>query len=150
MDITLRKLSENDDCDIYEMLQEIPSEENGFINAVQGKTFEVYKQWLAENAAFAKTNELIDGWIVPTSIYWLYADGKPVGMGKLRHFLTDKLRKEGGHTGYAIRPSERNKGYGTILLQKLMLEAKKLGIDRMLLTIRKENEILVTNKLHGK
>lgn len=60
-------------------------------------------------------------------------------MGKLRHFLTEKLRKEGGHIGYAIRPSERNKGYGTILLNSLLREANYMNINKILLTIRNDN-----------
>ena len=78
--------------------------------------------------------------MVPQTIYWLYADGQPVGFGKLRHRLTDKLRLEGGHTGYSIRPSHRGKGYGKALLGYLVEEAKALGIDRLLLTIHNDNE----------
>ncbi|MEA4894550.1 MAG: GNAT family N-acetyltransferase [Oscillospiraceae bacterium] len=139
MSIVLKKLSAEDGIDIYEMLQEIPKDENGFLNAVCGKTFEEYKQWLADNEAFSNATNLEDGWKVPTSTYWLYIDNRPVGMGRIRHFLTDKLREEGGHTGYAIRPSARHNGYATILLRELRTEAKKLGIDKMLLTIQNEN-----------
>ena len=78
--------------------------------------------------------------MVPQTIYWLYADGQPVGFGKLRHRLTDKLRLDGGHAGYSIRPSHRGKGYGKALLGYLIKEAKALGIDRLLLTIHNDNE----------
>lgn len=139
MSILLKKLSADDGIDIYEMLQEIPKDENGFLNSVYGKTFEEYKQWLIFNEAFSKATDLEDGWKVPTSTYWMYVDGKPVGMGRIRHFLTDKLREEGGQTGYAIRPGARHNGYGTILLRELIKEAGKLGIDKMLLTIKNEN-----------
>lgn len=139
MNIVLKNLSADDGIDIYEMLQEIPKDENGFLDSVYGKTFEEYKQWLIANETFAKATDLEDGWKGPTSTYWLYVDGKPVGVGKIRHFLTEKPREEGGHTGYAIRPSARHNGYGTILLKKLITEARKLDIDKMLLTIRTEN-----------
>lgn len=139
MNIELKKLSSKDGLDIFEMLQEIPMNENGFINSVYGKTYEEYKQWLVSNEAFSKFTDLEDGWKVPTSTYWLYVDARPVGTGRIRHFLTDKLREEGGHMGYAIRPSARNKGYGTILLRELIPEARKLGIDKALITIKNEN-----------
>jgi predicted acetyltransferase len=138
MNFELRKLTVSDDMDIYEMLQEISKDENGFINSVNGKTFEEYKEWLIRSDAASKAIGLED-WQVPTSIYWLYVDGRPVGIGKLRHFLTDKLRAEGGHAGYAIRQNERNKGYGTILLKMIIKEAKKMNIDKILLTIRINN-----------
>jgi len=139
MNFELRKLSISDDMDIYEMLQEMPENENGFVNPIKGKTFDEYKQWLISTDSLSKANELVEGWKVPMNVYWLYVDGYPVGFGKLRHFLTDKLREAGGHVGYSIRPSQRNKGYGTILLRMIIEEAKKMNIDKLLLTIRNEN-----------
>ena len=88
--------------------------------------------------------------MVPSSTYWLYADGEPVGFGKLRHFLTDKLRDEGGHAGYAIRTSERNKGYGTILLKMIIEEARKMNIDKILLTISINNANSIKVALNNK
>ena len=139
LSVFLKKLSADDGIDIYEMLQEIPKDENGFLNSVHDKTFEEYKQWLIYNEAFSKTTDLVDGWKVPTSTFWLYVDDKPVGIGRIRHFLTAKLLEEGGHAGYAIRPNERHKGYGTLLLKNLVTEARKLNIDKMLLTIQNQN-----------
>jgi predicted acetyltransferase len=122
------------------MLQEIPHDENGYLNTVNGMTFDEYKEWLIRDDCLSKSKEIVDGWKVPSSTYWLYINEKPVGVGKIRHFLTDKLREEGGHIGYSIRPCERNKGYGTILLRRLLDEANKIGIEDALLTIRNENE----------
>lgn len=82
---------------------------------------------------------LIDGWKVPSTTYWLYADGKPVGFGSIRHFLTDALRKAGGHIGYGIAPKYREKGYGKKILGLLLAEASRLGIDRVLVTIQLNN-----------
>lgn len=151
MNYELRKLTISDDMDIYEMLQEIPKDENGFINSSNGRTFEEYKQWLIRSDAISKAEGLED-WMVPATTYWLYVDGRPVGFGKLRHFLTDKLREEGGHAGYAIRPSERNKGYGTILLKMIIEEAGKMNIGKILLTIRinNTNSIKVALNNNGK
>ncbi|MDT8715363.1 GNAT family N-acetyltransferase [Clostridium sp. 19966] len=139
MNLELKKLSVSDDMDIYEMLQEIPKDENGFMNTVNGMTFEEYKQWLIQSED--KSNGIgLKDWQVPSSTYWLFANGKPVGRGNLRHFLTDKLREEGGHVGYAIRKSERNKGYGTILLRFIIEEARKMNLEKVLLTVRNENK----------
>jgi len=138
MDVELKKLSLDDDVDIYNLLQEIPKNENGFNNSGNGLTYDEYKEWLKKSIKFAEGIELEDG-RVPGNIYWLYVNKKPVGIGKLRHRLTDTLRMNGGHIGYAISPSERNKGYGKLLLNNLIYEAKTLGIDKVLITVNNDN-----------
>lgn len=137
--IELRRLNGNEGLEIYNMLQDIAKEENGFINSVHGKTFEEFKAWLEESNHISLEKRLIDGWKVPTTIYWLYIDDKPVGMGKIRHFLTKQLREVGGHIGYVICGDRRNKGYGKIMLRELVNQASTMGIDSVLLTIRKNN-----------
>ncbi len=133
MIIELRPLSVDDGIDIYEMLQEMPKNENGFVNNCNGRTFEDFRNWLIKSFNIANGTSL-EEWMVPQNIYWLYVDKVPVGMGKLRHYLTDKLKEE-GHGGYAIRPSYRNKGYGTLLLKLIIEQAKEIKIDRLLLTV---------------
>lgn len=100
MKYELRKLSIDDGRDVYEMLQDIGKAENGFTNRVNVMSFEEYQRWLIRSDKSARS-----------TLYWLYVDGKPVGIGKLRYFLTDRLRVEGGHIRYAIRPSARNKKF---------------------------------------
>jgi predicted acetyltransferase len=61
---------------------------------------------------------------------------------KIHHIIIkngNRLKEQGGHVGYAIRPSERNKGYGTTLLKLMIKEAMNFNIDRLLLTIRNDN-----------
>ncbi len=135
----LRKLSINDGMDVYEMLQQIPLDENGFINEVKEKTYEEYRQWLIQCNADAEQEGVVDGWKVPQTTYWLFVNNVPVGMGKIRHFLTDKLLEDGGSIGYSICSSERGKGYGMILLAGLLQECRKLNIEKVLLTIEKNN-----------
>ena len=139
MTAELRKLSIDDGMDIYDMLQEIPKDENGFINGCHGCSYEEYKQWLIRSNNMANGIGLED-WMVPQNTYWLYVDGKPVGMGKLRHRLTEKLKEDGGHIGYAISPTNRGHGYGKLLLKLLVEEAKKMGIGRILVTIQNDNK----------
>ena len=138
MKIEIRNLSLNDGHDVYDMLQEIPYEENGFLNAMHHATFEEFKNWLLKSDNESKGIGLED-WRVPQSIFWLYVDGMPVGFGKVRHRLTEKLLIDGGNVGYGIRPSERGKGYGTIQLKLLLEQAKEIGIERVLLTINNDN-----------
>ncbi len=135
----LRRLSVNDGRDVYEMLQAIPGEENGLVNSANGLSFEEFRGWLAKKQRDSEQQGLVDGWKVPSTVFWLYADGVPVGFGTVRHFLTDALRRQGGNIGYGIAPGFRGKGYGRELLRLLLKEARALGIDRALVTIHTDN-----------
>ena len=62
-------------------------------------------------------------------------DQAMVGICNIRHDLNqDYLLTIAGHIGYSIHPAERRKGYATEQLRLALLEAKKLGIDRVLVT----------------
>jgi len=148
MAVELRKLSIDDGMDIYNMLQEIPKDENGFLNSCYGLSYDEYKQWLIRSYDIANGIGLED-WMVPSNTYWLYVGGVPVGVGKLRHRLTEKLREDGGHAGYAITSAHRGRGYGKLLLKLLIGEAKGMGIDRLLLTVQNHNTASVKVALAG-
>lgn len=139
MKVELKKLTAHDGRDVYDFLQTLPKDENGFINGAAGMTFEEFRHWCAKCAESAEKTEIEDGWKVPQTTYWLYVDGKPVGTGKLRHFLTDALRVSGGHIGYAIAADARNRGYGKLLLKGMLQEARQKGIERALVTVHNDN-----------
>ena len=79
------------------------------------------------------------GW-VPHSEYWLVRDGwMVVGKSGLRHQLSESLCVRGGHIGYCVRPSERQKGYGTLILQLTLKKAWQRGLGRVLVTCDSNN-----------
>ena len=41
---------------------------------------------------------------------------------------------------YLIRPSERRKGYGSLLLKLALAECKKLNMEKVLITCHEENK----------
>jgi predicted acetyltransferase len=72
---------------------------------------------------------------VPQSTFWLVHDGQRIlGCSRLRHTLNAFLEEEGGHIGYDVRPSERRRGYGTLLLRLTLDKARDLGLKRVLIT----------------
>lgn len=75
----------------------------------------------------------------PFSTFWLASGRHLVGGSRIRHHLTPDLEDEGGHIGYDIRPSERRKGYGKLILRLTLAEARKLGLSRTLLTCDSDN-----------
>ena len=60
-------------------------------------------------------------------------DNKILGTINVRWNLNERMLRFGGHIGYGIRPTERRKGYNKINLYLGILEAKKLGLDKVML-----------------
>ena len=147
VEVELRPLSTVDGEDVYAFLQTLPANENGFMNSTAGMTYQEYRQWLVKQAANACKTEIEDGWRVPSGIWWLFVDGKPVGMAKLRYFLTDALREGGGHLGYAIAPEARGNGYAALMVNAMKPIAAAKGIDRMLVTVHNDNAASIRTAL---
>lgn len=78
---------------------------------------------------------------VPTDTYYLVReeDNHIVGMINIRHCLNKKLSECGGHIGYGIRPSERQKGYNKINLYLALLRCKELGLKEVYLDCESNN-----------
>lgn len=120
MKIDIKRLSINCGNEEYEMLQNIENNENGFYNPVYEKSYEEYLLWLQKEDDYSKGSNLPDGWI-PETTYFLYIDGKPVGVGRIRHRTSKYLESIGvGNLGYAISKLYRGKGYGDILFKELL------------------------------
>jgi predicted acetyltransferase len=77
---------------------------------------------------------------VPQSTFWLVRGGQRIlGCSRLRHTLNAFLEEQGGHIGYDVRPSERRRGYGTLLLYLTLEKALDLGLKRVLVTADSAN-----------
>ncbi len=101
-----------------------------------GAGFAAYVQRLA---AYARGEQLEDRW-VPWSTYWLVRDGRTIlGVVRFRHYLNDTLLAGGGHIGYDIRPSERRKGYGKMILALALDRARARGLDRVMVSCLADN-----------
>ena len=60
-------------------------------------------------------------------------DNRIVGTINVRWNLTKEMLQFGGNIGYGVRPTERRKGYNKINLYLGLKEAKKLGLDKVML-----------------
>ncbi|MDF2542451.1 MAG: acetyltransferase, family [Herbinix sp.] len=77
---------------------------------------------------------------VPSTLYLLKNhNNRIMGALSLRHRLTDELKMFGGHIGYGIRPSERNKGYATVMLKYALDYVKELNISTIYISCDKDN-----------
>lgn len=72
---------------------------------------------------------------VSNSTYWLVDPQQRVlGAVNIRHDLTPGMLNRGGHIGYGLCPSARGKGYAGEMLRLALVEAAKLGLEKVLLT----------------
>ena len=66
-------------------------------------------------------------------------DNKIIGTINIRWNLSEEMKKFAGNIGYGIRPTERRKGYNKINLYLGLIEAKKAGLDRVMLDCETKN-----------
>lgn len=76
---------------------------------------------------------------VPNTYLVGVVENRIVGRVSIRHVLNDFLASVGGHVGYGVVPSERQKGYGTKMLNLALPVAASLGISRVLVTCDDDN-----------
>ena len=87
-----------------------------------------------------------------TSYFVIDENDRLVGASSLRHHLTIEGFNTFGHIGFGVRPSERNKGYGTEILNLMITEAKNKKIRNVLLGAESSNtaSCKVIEKCSGK
>lgn len=115
----------------YEMYQDIPAKESGSTNLCNGLPFNVFPSFI--ESQMARKFQAISPYDTPTAIYIFYVNNEPVGYAGLRLDIDEQWKKWSGNIFYAIRSSARGKGYGTALLDAVLKEAKKLGMNEVLL-----------------
>lgn len=101
---------------------------------------ETFEEWYSAFCDNSKEESVRDG-LVPETTYMAIStdDGRLIGMIDIRHRLNDYLLNFGGHIGYSIRKSERQKGYATEMLALALTECVKLNISKVLITCDKDN-----------
>lgn len=93
MKLYLRALSKNEGKQIFDMLQEIAPNDNGFRNEMHGVSYQEFTVWLERNEGFSKGIGLED-WMVPQTTYWLFHNQTPVGYGnELLRLLLNECSK---------------------------------------------------------
>jgi len=114
-----------------------------------GQAIRAYATRWADPAEFARyLRELQDearepppqhGGRVPQTTLWWVSGGDYLGRISIRHRLTARLSEIGGHIGYDIRPSARQRGHATAMLAAALPVTHSLGIDPALLTCDENN-----------
>ena len=105
---------------------------------LEGYTFEqaLERCLNMENREYAEKNGRCQG---KTFLLIRKNDNKIVGTINVRWNLSEEMKQFGGNIGYGIRPTERRKGYNKINLYLGLIEAKKIGLDEVMLDCDVEN-----------
>jgi predicted acetyltransferase len=77
--------------------------------------------------------------LVSETYYWALLNNEVVGRVGFRHYLNENLKEFGGHIGYEVRPSARNKGIAKEMLRLVLQTPKAKEIGRLLLTCAPNN-----------
>lgn len=121
----------------YSFLKELPKNENGFHNSAYQLTWEKYSDFAEAQWLSAQGIDLEPGY-VPQQIYLMEIDKDYVAVFKFRRYLTESLKKNGGHIGYAVHPAHRTKGYATAGLKRL-LTMVRVAEEAFWLTAERQN-----------
>lgn len=79
-------------------------------------------------------------WGVPSTRLWYVSGEHYIGTLVIRHELTPELTDVGGHVGYHVVPAWRRQGHATRMLAAGLAECRRLGLRRVLLSCRIDNE----------
>ena len=96
------------------------------------------EEWIQFNNNNKDIDTVTSGYVSAHTFFAL-VDGKIVGIVNARHNLNDYLLNYGGHIGYSVRKSERNKGYAKSMLKYACSFLFSLGLDKILVTCDHEN-----------
>lgn len=97
--------------------------------------------WLEQVVLLSHAETIPTNWVQSTQFICIReSDDKLVGMIQIRHYFNDYLEKFGGHIGYSVRPLERRKGYAKKMLHDCLPYCKEVGLKKILITCRVDNE----------
>ncbi|AXI07863.1 GNAT family N-acetyltransferase [Oceanobacillus zhaokaii] len=98
--------------------------------------YDTYEEYLEELEIRQRG---IKNWVPNTNYFLINDNNGIVAMVNIRHTLNSYLYNIGGHIGYGVRPSERQKGYATIMLAEALKKCKDLKLKRVLITCDEDN-----------
>jgi predicted acetyltransferase len=103
--------------------------------------FDSFEEWLAAMQDNRNPMTLRLNRVVASTYFAKCSDnGRLVGIIDIRHTLNDYLLNYGGHIGFSVRKSERQKGYAKEMLRLALEKCRALAIFHVLITCDKDNQ----------
>ena len=109
-----------------------------------------FDDWLMNTNRNHNPETVRSDWAVATTFFaFRKSDDKMIGMIDVRHELTVPFLQEyGGHIGYAVRPTERRKGYATQMLSLALSYCRSLNIHTVKLGCYADNDASIRTIEH--
>ena len=102
-------------------------------------SFNNYGAWL-EQQIRRRENLNLEPNEFPSTLYLAFNEfNQLIGLTNFKTALPEELLRHIGHIGYAIRPTQRGKGYATELLRESFPLAKSMGLNKVLITCNESN-----------
>jgi len=135
-----RNLTKNDESAFLAFVDEFIEAGEKLIPASIDTKGESFLEWLDKSEKMANGIELPAGH-VPASTYFLLnkESNKILGAVNIRHALNDFLLKKGGNIGYGVAPSERRKGYASLMLKNALAMCGELNMEKAMLSCDRDN-----------
>ena len=115
----------NDKAMLQEYVQEHYENKEISISASLGLSSSEYSDWVEKMQRNASVGDEEWG---KSLLYLCFDKSKLIGLLSIRYDLPEFLRKKYGDIGYGVRPSERNKGYATMMLQYALSVCRNKGM----------------------
>ena len=131
------RLPEMGDKDILQAyMQEHYACGESSISASMGLPASEYAEWVEK---IQKNASLGDEKWGKSLLYLCFDMEQLIGLLSIRYELPEAEKRIYGDIGYGVRPSERNKGYATRMLQYALSVCKEKGLHKVVLGCYKDN-----------
>ena len=106
------------------------------ISASMGLSVSDYSEWVQRVHSNASAG---NGEWGKSLTYLCFDEAKLIGLLNIRYELSKALSEKYGDIGYGVRPSERKKGYATVMLRHALSICKEKGMKQAILGCYKDN-----------
>jgi predicted acetyltransferase len=98
-----------------------------------------FAAWVDRLVGQSDESQPVEAGRVHATYWWIIEGDEYLGAISLRHRLNDFLLRVGGHVGYHVRPSARQRGLAGSALGEVLGVARSRGIERALITCNDTN-----------
>ena len=136
--LTLRPLRVADERSFRRAVEEFEEKEPGWLFAFHFEVSTDFAEYVRRLDGWTRGQALPEGFVPNTFLVGVIRN-TIIGRVSIRHELNDYLSTYGGHAGYGVVPSQRNRGYASRMLRLTLPIAAKLGLPRLLVTCDADN-----------